>query len=454
MKPKVMEPNRILCSQCGITLRPFMRLCPKCGVAREGATELVLPSEPVSRPAAMAQTPAAVPGIETDQTPAADPATDLAAQKIYLSPPDTERRFPVFTSAQLTLIVIGLLLLVTGMVIAWLLWRQQVRDQQLFEPPPASSGQARPAIPASVPGVMSESAPGASEDQLLEEAVRATLTAYNPFGMTRYRYRVEAGVVTIDGEAEHQPEKEGAGNVLRLVSGVKRVVNRLAVKAEPGSTPLRVDDVRARALELALRRHLETQGQSQSASLDPVAISADTPVVSSEAEREAERLRRELALLRQRADELARRQAAEERLRREAEEGARREAEQRRQIEAERQRLANTVRREPPSLRAGTVAWSGVVDGADDILLAGDEATIRHLSGNYPAEVRASFSAPLPRAAARVSLVATRSRGEIRIVQSPSAENGYTAIVRVDDTRKGGERRFEFTLRWELEEGK
>jgi hypothetical protein len=42
----------------------------------------------------MAQTPAAVPGIEADQALAADPATGPAAQKIYLSPPDTERRFP------------------------------------------------------------------------------------------------------------------------------------------------------------------------------------------------------------------------------------------------------------------------------------------------------------------------------------------------------------------------
>lgn len=440
-----MEPATIICSQCGITLRPFMKVCPKCGVAREGATELVLSSEPVFLPAALEQTTTTLPGIEAEQT--------TTPERIYLSPPDTARRFPVFTSAQLTLIVIGVLLLIIGGVIAWLLWRQQVREQQLFQLPPTSS-QAPPPLPRPTPGQMTETVPEASEDQLLEEAVRATLTAYNPFGVTKYRHRVEGGVVTIEGEAEHQPEKEGAGNVLRLVSGVKRVVNRLTVKAEPGATPLRVNDAEARALELALRRHLETQEQSQSASLDSVATSSGVAAVSSDAEREAERLRRELAALRQRADDLARRQAAEERLRREAEEASRRNDEQRRQVEVDRLSLANTIRREPPILQAGTVAWSGVVDGADDILFAGDEATIRHLSGNYPADVRVSFSAPLPRAAARVSLVATRSRGVIRVVQSPAVDNGYTAVVRVDDTRKGGERRFEFTLRWELEESR
>jgi hypothetical protein len=44
------------------------------------------------------------------------------------------------------------------------------------------------------------------------------------------------------------------------------------------------------------------------------------------------------------------------------------------------------------------------------------------------------------------------SRDEIRVAQAPSAENGYTAIVRVDDTRRSGSRRYEFTLRWELDD--
>ena len=418
-----------------------MKTCPKCGFARADATELHLPPEPVSALAPVETTAAVVAGVEMDSPP---------PEAVYLSPPDTERRFPVFTSPQIALIIIGLLLLIVGAVIAWLLWRQQVREEQLFQLTP-TSGKVSPPTPATVPATP---APAPTEavtaDQLLDEAVRATLTAYNPFGVTRYRYRVADGVVTIEGEAEHQPEKEGAGNVLRLVSGVKRVVNRLSVKTEPGTPPLRIDDGEARALEVALRRHLAAQEPSPSASLDPGSTRAGSTVATVEAEREAERLRRELASLRQRADELARRQAAEERLRREAEEAARREQE----LEAERLRLASLARREAPLLRAGTVAWSGLVDGADDILFAGTEATIRHLGGDYPTDVRVSFSAPLPRATARVSLVSTRSRGEIRIVQSPAADNGYTAIVRVDDTRKSGERRFEFTLRWELEEGR
>ena len=447
-----MESKSILCSQCGITLRPFMKVCPKCGAEREEATNLALAPPPVTPPV----NPLAQP-VRTDPEPAA------FQEGIYLSPPDTVRRFPRFTSAQLTLIIIGILLILVGAVIAWLLWRQQVREQQLYgqqaqtlaSPDPLSSPAE--SLPTAAPTTLS---PDQLTAQPLEEAIKATLMAYNPFGYTRYRYQVVDGVVTLEGEADHQPEKDGAGNVLQLVAGVRKVVNRLTVKSEPGGAPLRINDAEARVLEAALRRHLEEQEQAQSASLDPPAGKGANPAGAGnpEAEREAERLRRELAVLRQRADDLARRQAIEERLRREAEEDLRRREEERLR-EAERVRVAPAARRELPALRAGSVAWSGVVDGADDILITGNSAEIRHLSGSYPTGVRVSFSAPIPRAKVRLAILFANaggsggpSRDEIRVAQAPSAENGYTAIVRVDDTRRSGSRRYEFTLRWELDD--
>ncbi|MFN6201918.1 MAG: BON domain-containing protein [Acidobacteriota bacterium] len=443
-----MESKSILCAQCGITLRPFMKVCPKCGAEREEATNLALAPPPVTPP---------VQPVRTDREPSA------LQEGIYLSPPDTVRRFPRFTSAQLTLIIIGILLILVGAVIAWLLWRQQVREQQLYDQPaqtlasPAPLSSPAEGLPTASPTTLS---PDQQAAQTLEEAIKATLMAYNPFGYTRYRYQVVDGVVTLEGEADHQPEKDGAGNVLRLVAGVKKVVNRLTVKSEPGAAPLRINDAEARVLEAALRRHLEEQEQAQSASLDPPAGKGANPAGAGnpEAEREAERLRRELAVLRQRADDLARRQAIEERLRREAEEDLRRREEERLR-EAERVRVAPAARRELPALRAGSVAWSGIVDGADDILISGNSAEIRHLSGSYPTGVRVSFSTPIPRATVRLAILSANSGGsggpsrdEIRVAQAPSAENGYTAIVRVDDTRRSGSRRYEFTLRWELDD--
>ncbi|MFZ4793207.1 MAG: BON domain-containing protein [Blastocatellia bacterium] len=456
-----MPGQEILCQQCGITLRPFMKVCPRCGAVRDDAAELPLAAVAILPP----PPESASQFEETDRTDggwrSSPPARSLSTtgqspESIYLSPQDTERRFPRFNSAQITLIVIGILLLVMAGLIAWLLWRQQASERQQFSLPAAV---APPASRPAVAGQPAESQPPMlpttlNEDQRLEEAVSATLKAYNPLGFARYRFAVANGVVTIEGQADHQPEKDGARNVLRLVSGIREVVNRLTVKSEPGVPPIRVNDAEARVLEAALRRHLAMQDANQQVD-GPTPAPAVTPAVTPaviEAQREAERLRRELAAVRQRADELARRQAMEERLRREAEENARRQEDLRREEAARRQ--SAPVTRDLPALRSGTIAWSGMIDGTDEIVFSGSNATVRHLDGNYPREIRVSFSAPIPLVSARVSLISTLARGEIRVVQSPTPENGYSTVVRLDDSRKGGEKRYEFTLRWELDSTK
>lgn len=451
-----MSGQEILCQQCGITLRPFMKACPRCGAVREDAAELSLAPVPAFPPSSES---GAETGLLLEDVGRQPGELQRSTEAIYLSPPDAERRFPRFNSAQITLIVIGVLLLLMGGLIAWLLWRQQVRDRQQYSlpvtvapPSLASPAAARSAIEGQSTG--SPVSPISDDDQRLEEAVSATLKAYNPFGFTRYRFTIANGVVTIEGQADHQPEKEGAGNVLRLVSGVRQVVNRLTVKSEPGSTPIKVNDAEARLLEAALRKHLEMQDANQQVSIDAPTQDASSgstegaPAVI-EARREAERLRRELAAVRQRADDLARRQAIEERLRREAEENARRQEVLRREESA--RRSPPPVSRDLPPLRSGTIAWSGLIDGADEIVLSGTNASLRHLDGNYPREIKVSFSAPIPQSSIRVSLISTLARGEIRIVQSPTLENGYSTVVRLDDNRKGGEKRYEFTLRWELD---
>jgi hypothetical protein len=106
----------------------------------------------------------------------------------------------------------------------------------------------------------------------------------------------------------------------------------------------------------------------------------------------------------------------------------------------------------PPSLLAsGTVAWSGVVDGADEVLLTGAAATVRNLAGAPARDVRSSFSAPLPLEPLAVRLLSTDGRGPITIVQQPAADNGFTTIVRLDDRQRGGAGRYQFTLRWSRE---
>jgi hypothetical protein len=166
-------------------------------------------------------------------------------------------------------------------------------------------------------------------------------------------------------------------------------------------------------------------------------------------QREAERQRREQIAAKQREEDAALRKAAEEKLKREAEDYEKRLEEQRR-ADAERRARAEQAKTDAATLRYGTIAWNGIVDGVDEIIFSGSSASVRHLNGNQPREVRASFSAPMPRSLVDVKLIWLNGRGLIDIIQQPSPANGYTTIVRIDDSAKGGEKRYEFTLRWSL----
>ncbi|MCI0664191.1 MAG: hypothetical protein L0220_24295 [Acidobacteria bacterium] len=50
-----------------------------------------------------------------------------------------------------------------------------------------------------------------------------------------------------------------------------------------------------------------------------------------------------------------------------------------------------------------------------------------------------------------ISLIAANGRGAVKIVQQPSGTNGYTTIIRVDDSEKGGEKPYDFTLKWAIQ---
>jgi BON domain-containing protein len=443
-----MSGEGVFCAGCGITLRPFMKVCPRCGLEREGAEPLDLPHpapETISETGhAAGVTPAAqdiaIPDAAIHQQAISPSRPGFhPANMVFLPPIETSRRFPAFTSAQWALIAIGIGLLVMMLAVAYLLWRQQKRD--IIRPAGNTNAVANPSpsMPAKpeVSPAITLPTPEASDDQKITDAVKSALMAYNPLGFTRYKVEVKDGVVTLNGEALHQPEKDGADNVTRLVGGVKSVVNNLKVKPEEPFLPRTVNAAEANLLDEALKRQIQADEQAKQKHLqvDP--------------QREAERQRREIAAARKREEEIALQKAAEEKLRREIEEYEKRQEELRR-AEAERRTRAEQARFEVNALRTGTVAWSGVVDGVDEIIFSGSSASVRHVSGKPPREVRASFSAPLPRSIVSLDLISTSGRGVVVVVQHPSPDNGYTAIVRIDDSGKGSDKRYEFTLRWTL----
>jgi hypothetical protein len=220
------------------------------------------------------------------------------------------------------------------------------------------------------------------------------------------------------------------------------VVNNLKIKPEESLAPVKLNTAEAKILDDAMRR--EYEARTQAASVDPL---GQTNQAKQPQQTDALREARERAAAKLREEEAAMRRAAEEKLRRDAEEYEKRQEELRR-AEAERRTRAEQARLEASALRSGTVAWSGMVDGVDEVVISGSSASVRHVNGNPPREVKASFSAPIPRSPVSVSLISANGRGPISVVQQPSAANGYTTIVRIDDSGKGGEKRYEFTLRW------
>ncbi len=470
-----MGSETVYCAGCGITMVSFMKVCPRCGTVRTdsepnaGAGKVkVDPATIVATGAVFAAVTSAAKNPESESLPAQPPISIIPVnalrQKnayydenqftppqnfVLMSPNDEERRFPLLTRSQISLIAVGVALLLLALIVGWLLWRQQRRD--VIQAANAAAAKV-PAAMAAMPGPNVEPSPlpspAAEIDQMLFESVKTALAAYNPLGFQRYSFEVKDGTVTLNGTAEHQPEKDGAENVVRLLVGVKSVVNNLQLKPGLASEPVKLNLAEAKLLDDALRRQiLESQPGSSETQSTPVTNQA---AAIPDAQREAERLRREQVAAKQREEETALRLAAEEKLKRETEAYEKRLEEMRR-AEADRRARAEQARTDSATLRYGTIAWSGIVDGVEEVIISGSSASVRHIGGNPPREVRASFSAAVPRAAMEVKLIWQTGRGQIEVVQQPSAANGYTTIIRIDDSQKGGDKRYEFTLRWSLQ---
>ncbi|MDQ3012543.1 MAG: BON domain-containing protein, partial [Acidobacteriota bacterium] len=417
-----MASETILCKGCGITLVPLIKVCPRCGEVREDSTlpniqaaETGDVAKPVVTSVVSANTLRQEPFVYDEDEYA--PARNV----VLLSPEDSKRRFPLLTGAQISMVAVGIGLVVLAIVIAILLWRQQRRDVLQSANAAATQMQTLSSAVAVTPSPNPSPTPG--DDSVILESVKSALMAYNPLGFTRYKFELKDGIVTINGEAEHQPEKDGAENVVRLLVGVKSVVNNLQVKpslANPAGEAVKLNLAEATLLDDALRRQaLEKESKPGGTELQMPALTPQRP----DPQREAERQRREQLAAKQREEDAAMRKAAEEKIKREAEEYEKR-LEESRNVEANRRARAEQARLDTASLRFGTIAWNGVVDGVDEILISGSSASVRHVNGNPPREVRASFSAPVPRSPADVKLVGVNGRGLVDIVQQPAAVNG------------------------------
>lgn len=376
--------------------------------------------------------------LMTDEAAVAPPP-----DTIFMSPPDEMRRFPLFTPAQWKLLLAGLFLLALGSVLGYLVWSRERHDSGgMVITPNATTGQVNPSdqslLPLAAPTIdlsaspTPELAPMVEGDQALYQEVKKVLSAYNPIYHSRYQVAVKDGVVTVTGPADNQPEKDGVSNVIKMVAGVKDFKNNLTVKAD--------------AQVAGLPPTAATNNQTTSPTATPT---TENNLANQQAALEAERQRltREADAQRQREAEFQRFREEDQRRQRDGSERPRVAA----LVEPPPAPVVTTTPNAPRALRSGTVAWSGIVDGVDEIIITGGSASVRHRSGEAIREPRASFSTAVPRAPVTVKLLNQNGRGDLTIIQEPSAANGYTTIVRIDDTRENGGKPYQFTLRWTAE---
>ena len=87
----------------------------------------------------------------------------------------------------------------------------------------------------------------------------------------------------------------------------------------------------------------------------------------------------------------------------------------------------------------GSLEWRGRVDDRVQLVIRGRSVQERTISGARMAQGRAVFTSGLPTEPVRVTARTLAGRGEVRVVQQPSRQNGYTAIVEVYDPTRGAQ---------------
>ena len=92
------------------------------------------------------------------------------------------------------------------------------------------------------------------------------------------------------------------------------------------------------------------------------------------------------------------------------------------------------------------------VDGAVEVFMQGGLLRYRLIDGKPPVDSGSDYTQPLPRATFRkFELQQKDGRGDVRLLETPSESNDFTARLRISDP-KGGADRYHVRLRWEWDE--
>ena len=92
--------------------------------------------------------------------------------------------------------------------------------------------------------------------------------------------------------------------------------------------------------------------------------------------------------------------------------------------------------------------WNGVVDKEIQIQLRGNRAYVRPMGAGEDRNSRGRMLGGLPQQTGNLVVQRLEGRGDVDVIEQPSARNGYTATLRIRDQRSGAAR-YRIVAYWE-----
>lgn len=96
---------------------------------------------------------------------------------------------------------------------------------------------------------------------------------------------------------------------------------------------------------------------------------------------------------------------------------------------------------------SGTMRWRGTIDDIAQVRVQESNVDVSAVSGTPYTDGSYNFTSPLPYRRVTVRLNKISGRGDMRVIQQPSRDNDYTAVIEIRDTNRGPST-YEFELSW------
>lgn len=96
----------------------------------------------------------------------------------------------------------------------------------------------------------------------------------------------------------------------------------------------------------------------------------------------------------------------------------------------------------------GRVYWNGIVDDVVRLEIRGKNLRVNTVSGRSYGSGNSTFSSPLPRNNVNVQVTKQDGRGDVTVIQQPSRQNNWTAIIEIRD-KDSGARNHRLDIFWQ-----